>query len=216
MKTYYVDFNELFKSLSDVNKLGTLIFGYTKTRDKDENSDIKLVISASKNEVLYNGFALKITNLVSCLKQFGIYKNEIEVSLNVKQKGEKLIKNVENDEYYYTPKQWKKIELLNEYFKKNNIKFKIEDMFNDFSLEQVKNANQKITKQANTIKEKSFSPLEKLMYAYRTVTRREYTFEDENEGYAMSRSPYGTQTSNKIVCVGYELWLKAIMEEVGD
>ena len=86
-----------------------------------------------------------------------------------------------------------------------------------FDYQSVANADKIIKEQANAIKKNDYSPLEKLLHAYLTVSNREFKYEYKGlDGVSASRSVYGVLNSEKIVCVGFSEYLKALVNETND
>lgn len=208
----YADFNKITDDQNGF--LDEVISLYFENNRKME--DLNLYISATKNDILNPGFTNKIAPILEKLKKSGIYMPRVHIALNMNQAGEKLIKNVENDSYYYTPTQWQKIEAIAKYISSKDANFVFDDLLASFSLIEAEVATRKISNVAKIIKKENNSPFEKLLTAYRVVTQKKYVRAEQDDDYGVSRSPYSTQISKTIVCVGYSLWLKAIIEELGE
>ena len=61
----------------------------------------------------------------------------------------------------------------------------------------------------------NFSPLEKIMYAYDLVRNRVYTSEGDNEDKNISRTLSSVLLGDKIVCAGYAVVFKTLLEKLG-
>lgn len=72
-----------------------------------------------------------------------------------------------------------------------------------------------ITKMINEIEKFNFSPLEKIMYAYDIVRNKLYVEVDENEDKMISRNLSSSLLGDKIVCVGYAVIFKTLLQMLG-
>ncbi len=204
MNKYYFD----FKDLNAMNAGERVVLNHTNILDyeikKRQTGRLQFVIRAHRNEVFLEDFTERIKDIIKNLTDEQISLNDISVVVD------------NNLNYTYTNDEWKKIEDINQIFEKENISFGFDDVFNTFSIEQVRTANKKIESTANKLRDNNFSPYEKLMAAYLKVSSKKYVSEKDNEDPAMSRSVYGVLNSNNVVCIGYANWLKAIIDAVGD
>ena len=116
--------------------------------------------------------------------------------------------------YVFRNEEWNKIKNVETYLAKRGVSFGFEDLEMTWDLKEVENANNKVKSITNEIKKHNFSPLEKLLYGYISVTSPTYKINDFFEHYSKSRSIYGVLNSEKIVCVGYANLLSAFLEEV--
>lgn len=118
----------------------------------------------------------------------------------------------------FSEKELEHLKKLDEMSKKLGVQVGIFDFKDVFDYNSVANADRIIKENANEIKKHNYSPIEKLLHAYLIVSRfRKYTLEDKTtESDSISRSVYGILNSDKIVCVGYSEYLKAIIYELGD
>ena len=204
MNKYYCDFSNLniLTESGDIAIDDDFIMEY---EDKMRQAkDLQFVIRATKSDMLQNGFTERVKAIIKKLNEESIPLKNISIVVD------------NNFHYTYTNSEWKIAEDINREFANENITFGFDDVFNTFSIEQVNVANKKIESTANKIKEKNLSPYEKLMAAYLKVASKKYLVENENEDPSMSRSVYGILNSDKIVCIGYASWLKAIIEATGD
>ncbi len=168
-----------------------------------ETPDLKFVVLFRAEKFLKNEYEKEISPILFELDQHGIQSQNIIMSIS-------------DPESVYSIEQWQLIRKVDEFLKKRNITLGFEDMEYTWSIDEVENANSQIAKIASKIKEKSYSPYEKLLSAYLDVTRRQFVSEGENEHYSQSRSVYGVLNSNKIVCVGFAKLFEEIIQQVGD
>lgn len=87
---------------------------------------------------------------------------------------------------------------------------------NEWTLEEVLSSNEKIDKIVENIKEKNFSPLEKILYVYNFVANFKSYKSNENSKGAASRSIYAILNNDECVCLGYAQLLEAIINRLGD
>lgn len=167
-----------------------------------ETSDLKFVVVMNGRELIATEDE-NILSMINTLQDNGLKADDITVAAL-------------DEERRYTPDEWKQFKFVSELLKKKNVSFGFEDMGKTWTIDEAENANNQISETSSKIKERGFSPYEKLLSAYFTVTSRPYIDEDENEHYSQSRSIYGVLNSEKIVCVGFSELFKAIIEDVGD
>lgn len=101
-------------------------------------------------------------------------------------------------------------------FSRKGIKFGFIDQLNLWTLNQVENTINIIKNNANKIKELHLSPLETLLNAYISVTKRRYKFERKGQNFAISRSVIGVTNGDSIVCTGYSELLKSIINNIAN
>ena len=175
---------------------------YLEKREKDDS--LKFVIVTGKDEFLDKSFASKCKEMLSYLKNKKIFPHNIGIG-------------VDEDSRRFDSDEWSKVKALGDLFAKQGINFGFEDMEKTWSVQEVETANSKIVETADAIRKTHLSPYEKLLMAYLKVTSRKYVQEDtEKEHFSVSRSVIGVLNTDRIVCVGYAEWLKAIIEEIGD
>ncbi len=167
-----------------------------------ETANLKFVVLMNGRELIATEDE-NILSIISTLQDNGLKANDITVAAL-------------DEERRYTPDEWKQFKLVSELLKRENVSFGFEDMEYTWSIDEVENANNQISETSSKIKQRGFSPYEKLLSAYFTVTSRPYIAEDENDHSSQSRSVYGVLNSEKIVCVGFSELFKAIIEDVGD
>ena len=165
--------------------------------------DLKLVYLIPQEELLESSLANSLESALEELQTYGVDLSSLTVS-------------VESEEKVLTESEWYRLQLVQENLSMRGIDVGVEDYGKTWTLKEVERANNSIEKVANKIKKHNFSPIEKLLKAYISVTQRDYRVEEENEDPSISRSIYGVLNSNKIVCVGYSSLLKAIMASVDD
>ena len=207
-KKYYID---LYKAIKDRDYLFDTLFDFRRERQKN---NVKLYISSSKDEVLFNGYYEKVQKVINYYVQGGISKNEMVVCLNINQYFPKE-DGQQDTSYSFNSNQWQTIEKVKEKMDNIGVSFVFEDQTSSFTPNQVKCANDKIQITANDIKEKNLSPLESVFMAYKSVISKKYLeVDDISSNYGIARSPYGVLNSNNVVCVGYINWFKAILDEL--
>ena len=206
---YYIDYVDIINAITnpqDMKNVENVVSQLDEfLRFKQDGQDIKLFVRVKKEEVVDLGFTKKLPSFFPGLSAVGIEPQDIAL----------VIENSAQS-YVYENNEWETVKALASYIEKNGATFGIEDISKTFSIQEVENANKKIGKTAADIKSKDLSPVEKLMAAYREVTSRPYVEEASAEETAVSRSLYDVLNSNRIVCVGYAYWLKAIMDTIGD
>lgn len=141
--------------------------------------------------------------IFNVLKLNGINSHEIEVNLVSKK-------------LTFTQEEIEKINNLENYFKKLQIKFGLEDLENSFNASEIINANKKVKNMSNKIRIDKLSPLEKLLETYLFVTYRKFNDVNNDEHYSLSRSLYGVLNTNKICCIGYSVLLNELIENIKD
>lgn len=124
--------------------------------------------------------------------------------------------NLVSNKFTFTQEEIEKINNLENYFKKLQIEFGLEDLDNSFSAKQISIANKKIKNMSNKIRIEKLSPLERLLETYLFVTYRKYNDTTNNEHYSLSRSLYGVFNTNKICCVGYSAMFAELFENIKD
>lgn len=184
---YYYNLN------TDLNVELKKYFEYKKKYPK-----LKFIININLNNTKED-----FVEIFNVLKLNGINPHEIKVNLVSKK-------------LTFTQEEIEKINNLENYFKKLQIKFGLEDLENSFNASEIINANKKVKNMSNKIRINKLSPLEKLLETYLYVTYRKYTLENENEHYSLSRSLYGVFNTNKICCVGYSAMLAELIENIKD
>lgn len=208
-RKFYINFNLAAKNDKYIENI---LNKYKQLQGKN----IHLYISATKKEVLETGFINNLNSIIKCLNNNGISNHNIVVALNINQSSKNnLLSKIENP-HYYSPVEWEKIKKFENFLIGKNINFVFDELLTSYALSEVETANSKISQVANTIKYENKSPLEKLLTAYRVVTERNYVKSGKLEEPGESRSIYSILNSNKIVCAGFALYLKSIMEEIGD
>lgn len=138
----------------------------------------------------------------------------------------------ERIEYNYSGEQiaelWEFNERLKKLGMKNSIRFnefheteEVSDLDKTFSLEQVIEANNEIDKIVETIRERSFSPYEAMVYIHKYLTMNfgyDYDFDIDGESgmedYNKYNSIVGAIAKKKTVCVGFASLTKAIVDKL--
>lgn len=130
-----------------------------------------------------------------------------------------IVFSIDNDAYKktFSKKELANLKKLEQMGKIIGVHVGVFDYKDVFSYKEVVNSDRIIKFNANKIKSRDYSPLEKLLNIYLIVSGLKYKFEDKNkEPDSQSRSVYGTLNSDKIVCAGYSELLKAIVKELDD
>lgn len=164
--------------------------------------DLRFVVLVNGRDLIAQT-DLDITFLINLLQSYHLPSNMIRIAAI-------------DEEKRYNSEEWDQFKHISNLLNNDNISFGFEDMGKTWTIEEAENANGKIRETSSKIQQKDFSPYEKLLSAYFTVTSRPYIKESKNEHYSQSRSIYGVLNSNKIVCVGFSELFKAIIEDVGD
>lgn len=170
---------------------------------KENVDDLKFVYVVSEKDILADSSIAKLAEETKQLLSSGVFPHDIIVA-------------VDTQDRKFTPEEWETFRNVKESLSKKGIEFGFNDMKNIWSVNQVEKANKQVVNASNQINKQHLSPYEKLIYAYSYVTGRRYIAEREGEHTSTSRSVFGVLNSNRIVCVGFSEWLKAIMEEIGD
>ena len=191
----------LFEWNYDAEKISAQLDEYLSSKAWFDENNKKFVFKVDKSFLLTESFKDKYNNILKILQAKNISTSDVEFAVFAQEKE-------------FDKEEWNQFKKIEEDLKKDGVGFGVTDLDKTFSIKEVENANSKIKETAEKIKENDFSPLEKLLMGYLTVTARTYIEEDDNA--ADSRSIFGLLNSKNIVCVGYANWLKAIMKEVGD
>ena len=158
-------------------------------------------------------FALKNKDI----KENDFFKNLKDILKICKENSIKLDKisfNIFDDAIEYSQKDWELVRKIENYCKTAHIEFGFEDGGKLWSVSEVKNSVETINKLAQNISSKNFSPIENILSAYFEVTKRKYTFENEDEHHSQSRTIYGILNSDKIVCVGYSRLFESLLKKL--
>lgn len=99
--------------------------------------------------------------------------------------------------------------------KTDNIYFQISGNDKIISFKEYKNTIEVINGIVEKIERCNFSPLEKIMYVYDLVRDKVYVEASENEDKMISRNLSSALLGNKIVCVGYAVIFKTLLEKLG-
>lgn len=172
-----------------------------------------------------------------------ISDNEKQVKILEAIKKDRIhyLSNAEDIVFYYSPKEvaefvrknsilaTKRIvfedkfdlnpKLLNEVItafgdKTDNIYFQIDGNDNIISFKEYKATIETINGIVDKIKSYNFSPLEKIMYVYDLVRDKVYVEADKDEDKMISRNLSSALLGNKIVCVGYAVIFKTLLEKL--
>lgn len=179
---------------------------YFKFRNHYKANNAKFLLKVNRE---YLGEDDVFENFIEDIKRFSQYSI----------KPSDIVYSFDNDfcKKTLSKKELENLKKLDEIAKKIGVQVGIYDYKDVFSYKQVANADKKIKEDANKIKAKNFSPIEKLLNAYLNVSKLTYKSEDEqNESASQSRSVYGILNSDKIVCAGFSELLKATVKEFGD
>jgi hypothetical protein len=141
--------------------------------------------------------------VLSELKKRGIRSGELAISFD-----HKFMSKDDNIKCY------KELCKISQEFKDTNVLFGYEDTYKTWTLDEINNANNSISSVAEKISNANLSPMEQLLYGYLEVTNRNYKAEGNYENPSISRSIYGVLNTDKIVCVGFSEFLRAIINEI--
>ena len=182
------------------------IDNYRNERKKYKNNNLKLLLRIKRDTLKEN----------DCLK---LFKSTLNYYLKQGLKPSDFVYSFDNDfcKKTLSNKELYNLSKLDEMAKKVGATVGIFDYRDVFSYDQVKNADAEIKHISNLIQKRNFSPLEKLLYAYLIVSDLQYKEENKkSEPISLSRSVYGILNSDKIVCGGYNEYLKSIVREIDD
>ena len=130
------------------------------------------------------------------------------------------IKKDLNDQtpYIYTPEEFEILKPLNEWclqnknkplhFSESTLGVSKEDTWN---YDQVKHANEQIDEVCKEIKDRNLSPFEAVLFVHDKAT--DFAYSESAKNYE-SRTLPGLFSENKIVCVGYSHYVKAIFDRL--
>ena len=130
------------------------------------------------------------------------------------------IKKDLNDQtpYIYTPEEFEALKPLNEWclqnknkplhFSESTLGVSKEDTWN---YDQVKHANEQIDEVCKEIKDRNLSPFEAVLFVHDKAT--DFAYSESAKNYE-SRTLPGLFSENKIVCVGYSHYVKAIFDRL--
>lgn len=82
-----------------------------------------------------------------------------------------------------------------------------------WSIKDIKNANRRINSVVNHIKKEEFSPFEAVCFIHKMITSN-FLYKENEEKPTLARSVIGVLNSDNIVCVGYSLLVKAIIDKL--
>ena len=154
----------------------------------------------------------QLLNLINNCKQLNLPLNLYAVG------GTNFNNNSESSEMLFSKETLDKLSTINEILIKNNLsplKF-MEDNHSPesvWTIEQVKKANNDIDSVVKFIKESNFSPFEAMAFIHKVVTST-FKFQDDSDRSIMARSIVGLTNSDKIVCVGYSKFVKAVINKL--
>lgn len=118
---------------------------------------------------------------------------------------------------YYTKEEFIKLLEVEEYIKRNYME-EYELQFTSANAimkkEQIITANDKINKIVEYLKKSSLSPYEKIIYLHKLIGEKEYYNNPDNK--YISRDIYTILNTRNIVCIGYSMIIKAIINELND
>jgi len=97
----------------------------------------------------------------------------------------------------------------------SNIYFNLLGNSELITFREYKDTIDKITTMINEIESYNFSPMEKIMYAYDIVRNKVYEEVDENQSKLLSRNLSSSLLGDKIVCVGYAIIFRTLLEKLG-
>ncbi|MCR5483827.1 MAG: arylamine N-acetyltransferase, partial [Bacilli bacterium] len=142
----------------------------------------------SRKTLEYDGNLEELKNILNILKEIDVIP-------------EKIIVRVENKDYNY------------EVFKgiKSDIKLNYGDM-EDATIEEFITMRETINYYKSLIKQANLTPIEEITYAYDLIKSFEYK---EGEDLSDSRCLHKCIKGGKIVCVGYSIFLKQVLSELG-
>jgi len=97
----------------------------------------------------------------------------------------------------------------------SNIYFDLVGNSKLISFDEYKDTIDAIDRIITDINKYTFSPIEKIMYVYDLVRDKVYTEVDDNEDKMLSRNLSSSLLGNKIVCVGYSIVFKTLLDKLG-
>ena len=196
-----VDYDEIYARYME-----EALFNYNKSKKTFKGNNVKFLDKVDRKY-------LSDKDCVSGLE------NEISYYLNWKIKPSDLVVAFENDyeKATFSRQELENLKKLEEVGKKYGVRVGVFDYKEVYSYKEVENANKMIKYLSGIIKQQKYSPLEKLLHAYIFVVNNEYKSEiDGKESESQSRSIFGIMNSDKIVCVGFSNYLKALVSELDD
>ena len=109
------------------------------------------------------------------------------------------------------------VEAIETYFgnETSNIYFDVAGNTDFISFKEYSNTIKIINDMVKEINRFNYSPLEKIMHAYDLVRNRVYVSEGENEDKTVSRALSSVLLGDKIVCAGYAIVFKTLLEKLG-
>jgi len=103
-------------------------------------------------------------------------------------------------------------EIAKEFSNTDNIFFDVIGNSDLITFSEYKATTDAITNMINEIKKYNFSPMEKIMYAYDIVRNKVYVEVDENQDKMISRNLSSALLGDKIVCVGYAVIFRTLLD----
>lgn len=176
---------------------------------KNFGKSINIIIRLEKKELKHYNLSL-VKNLINC-------SNIYNLPLNIYVVGGTKFNKTEKVDMLFSDTDFDKLVHLDMVLKENNknsLRFmeSISNPEHSWTIDQVKNANQKVDEIVNTIKSKKFSPLEAMAYIHSMATL--FTYKENEDNFMESRTLVGITNSKHIVCVGYSTFVKAIIDKL--
>ena len=147
---------------------------------------------------------------------------ELNLPLNIYVKHGEYRKDgiKETVEFLFTDETLSVFEEINTFLKEQNEKeliFKDSDISvnNEWELADVKKANKRVQKVCDRIINNNFSPLEAIAFIHKVVTLT-FKYNECEDDPGLARSLVGALNTDNIVCVGYSLIVKAIVDKLND
>ncbi len=170
---------------------------------KKENKDMKVCIKIPyANKIDKEKLKTYVKKVINKLRKNSVSSKDISVVFEYNDNLDKL-----------------DLEMLKKWeseFNKNGIKFGVLDQLYIWNTSEVEKTINTINESANNIKQLHLSPLETLLNAYISVTKRKYKFEKNDENFAISRSVVGVSNNDAIVCSGYVELLSSLINKIDD
>lgn len=148
----------------------------------------------------------------------------IELNMNINflvKKGEYNDPNLEDSvDLLFKDQTIEKFEEINNFLKNKNIDeliFIESDMLDEvrWNIEQIKNANRRVNGVVNHIKTQNFTPFEAICFIHKMITSN-FQYQENEDEPTLCRSLIGVLNTSNIVCVGYSLLVKAIVDKLNN
>lgn len=183
-------------ALSEIKEFGTTSLECFLTDELNDKLEEKL--DFSDVEIIY--FSISSDDLDESMDE------DEELYIRVKKyiANNKMLENKKILLGYVNMDDFQKLDKLFKYFSDaNNVYVELEHQIDLISIPDLKKVLEKIDEMVDIINKKEYSPMEKLIYTYDLVRKREYKKESAYENPGLSRDLNSVLFGDDIVCAGF-------------